>query len=98
MAPIPTMPDVAAAIYSYTAEALTCGRVPVFGSVEWVELADDDPAKQAAVVRAALAHWSASLVAGEAQVQASHAISAAYDWRGLACRPTREQVLRWRAR
>jgi hypothetical protein len=88
---------VAAASYDYVTPALTCGPVPTFGTAEWVALADDDPAKQAAVVRAALAHWGATQAQADNHVQASHAISGAHDWAGLAARPTREQVLRYRA-
>ena len=79
MTALPIMPDeaeVAEAIYRYSSPALTCGRVPTFGSAEWVELADDDPAKRAAVVRAALAHREAALAAQRAHMEASHAISA----------------------
>lgn len=99
MAPVPVGPselEVIEAIYRYISPALTCGRVPVFGSAEWAMLGDDDPAKHAAVVRAALAHWNTAQVEAENRVQASHAISAAYDWAGEANRPSRAQVLRWR--
>ena len=89
MAPVPVMPDeaeVATGIFQYVREALTCGRVPRFGTAEWVELDDADPAKHAAVVRAALAHWTATQVAAANQVQASQAISASHDWAGQATR------------
>jgi hypothetical protein len=79
MAPVPVMPneaEVAAALYHYVTPALACGRVPTFGTAEWVALGEDDPAKHAAVVRAALAHWGAALAAQQAHVQASQAIAA----------------------
>lgn len=101
MTPVEIRPDeadVVAAIYHYITPALTCGAAPKFGTEEWVALADDDPRKHAAVVRAALAHWSARLTQAENHMQASHAISAAHDWARQAARPTRAQVLRYRQR
>ena len=96
MAPLPVMPDeaeVAAEIYRYTAQALTCGgRVPRFGSPEWAALDDADPAKHAAVVRAALAHWGACQVEAQNHMQASLAISKAHDWAGEATRHMGTQV------
>lgn len=79
MAPMPVMPneaEVAAALFAYVAPALACGRVPAFGSAEWVELAEDDPAKHAAMVRAALAHWGTAQLAQQAHMEASRRIAA----------------------
>lgn len=78
--------DLTVEIFAYVAGALTCGEVPRFGTREWAELDDADPAKQAAVVRAALAHWGAEQLAMDAMVQASHAISEAGDWGAVAYR------------
>jgi hypothetical protein len=68
----------AEALYRYITPALTCGRVPTFGSAEWVELDEDDPAKQAAVVRAALVGWTVELDRQHTHLEASHAVAAAY--------------------
>lgn len=79
MAPMPVMPneaEVAEALLAYVAPALACGRVPTFGSAEWVALGDEDPAKHAAVVRAALAHWGTAQLAQQAHMEASQAIAA----------------------
>lgn len=81
MASIPARPDeleVAEALYLFITPALTCGRVPTFGSAEWVELADSDPRKLAAVVRAALVGWTVELDRQRTHAEASHAVAAAY--------------------
>lgn len=95
MTSLPIMPDeaeVAEAIYHYSSAALTCGRVPTFGSAEWVELANNDPAKHAAVVRAALAHREAALGAQRAHMEASHAISAVQNRPGWKVEQIKQQT------
>lgn len=82
MAAVPVMPDeleVAQALYHFMTPAMKLGDVPRFGTAEWVELADEDPRKYAAVIRAAMAHWGAALAAQQAHMEASQAIAAAED-------------------
>ncbi|GAB3029441.1 DUF2742 domain-containing protein [Mycobacterium bourgelatii] len=56
------------------------GYFPTVGSPEWCALADDDPAKIAAVLNAGQ-HWALHLeLAQQARCDASKAISAAEDW------------------
>lgn len=100
MAPLPVLPneaEVAEAVLAFATSSLTCGRVPRFASPEWVMLPDDDPAKKAAVVRAALAWWGRQLLEGEEHVEVSSAVSGGYDWSKQANRPTRAEVERRRS-
>lgn len=57
---------------------MTCGRVPVFGSAEWLRLPEDDPRKQAGLVRAALVGWMVELDRQHTHAEASHAVAVGY--------------------
>jgi hypothetical protein len=65
-------------------QVLAVDSWPLIGSPAWCELPDDDPAKLAAVFDAAQ-HWALRLeTCQEARAEASHAVSAADDWSGIA--------------
>jgi hypothetical protein len=62
------------------------GTWPTVGTPAWCALADDDPAKLAALLDAAQ-HWALRVeTCQQAEIQASHAISAAVDWSVIARR------------
>lgn len=62
----------------------TVGDFPMIGTPEWCALADDDPAKSAAIYDAAQ-HWALRLeTCQEARCEASRAISAAVNWSQIA--------------
>lgn len=63
---------------------LVSDRLPVPGTVGWLELADDDPAKKAAMLVAADHAVLRLEVSQEAMAAASRAIAAADDWSGIA--------------
>jgi hypothetical protein len=77
---MPSEAEILEAILRYSNEALKMGDVPTFGSARWSQLSDDNPAKSAAVIRAALAHWNFETQQAEAHAQASRAISKAHNW------------------
>ena len=57
---------------------------PVAGTPAWCALADDDPAKTAALLDASR-HWALRMeTCQQAECEASHAISAAADWSAIA--------------
>lgn len=102
--------EVLAAVHQAVAPALAARLViPPFGSWAWCELAEDDPARSHATVRAALAWWSgmafgpgvpASVldhVVAERMADASREVSAAANWRAIAHRPTYAELERRRA-
>lgn len=91
MAAVPVMPDeleVAQALYHYITPAMKLADVPRFGTAEWVSLDEDDPRRQAAVIRAAMAHWGAALAAQQAHMEASQAIA------GVEARQRRDPAFR----
>ena len=56
------------------------------GTPAWCALADDDPAKLAALLDAAQ-HWALRVdICQQAQCEAGHAVSAAADWSEIARR------------
>jgi Protein of unknown function (DUF2742) len=57
---------------------------PLLGTPSWCSLANDDPAKWAALLDAAQHHALRIETAQQALREASHDISAAADWSGLA--------------
>jgi hypothetical protein len=60
------------------------GTWPMAGTPQWCALPDDDPRKTAALFDAAQ-HWALRLETGQQQAaEASHDISAAADWPGIA--------------
>jgi len=60
------------------------GAWPTAGTPEWCALPDGDPAKTAALLDAAR-HWVLRVETCQAaECEASHAISAAADWRAVA--------------
>ena len=69
--------ELLAALHDYTGPAMTAGPLPEFGTARWAALADDDPAKGHAVVRAALAYWQLAQAAAQDHGQISGAVSAA---------------------
>lgn len=93
-------PEALAELHRWTTEALSAADVPIFGSVQWCGLDDDDPAKTYAAVRAALAWWvdqdRAAAEATEDHVSASHAISAALDWSAVSREPSYQELARRR--
>lgn len=57
---------------------------PMVGTPQWCDLADDDPRKLAAIFDAAQ-HWALRIeTSQEAQIQASHELSASADWSAIA--------------
>ena len=57
---------------------------PTVGTPDWCLLADDDPARQAAVFDAAQ-HWALHVeINQEVRAEASRAVSEAADWRAAA--------------
>ncbi|SPM42571.1 hypothetical protein A4G26_04885, partial [Mycobacterium numidiamassiliense] len=67
------------------------GSFPMIGTPEWCALADDHPAKLAAIFDAAQ-HWALRVEAAqEALAEASHSISAAEDWSDIADEVRRRQ-------
>lgn len=70
--------EQAEALYRYVTPALTCGRVPVFGSAEWLALPEGDPGKYAGLVRAALVGWTVELDRQHTHAEASHAVAVGY--------------------
>lgn len=60
------------------------GSWPMVGSPAWCALPDGDPGKIAAIFSAAEHHALRVETAQEAECEASSAISAAADWRGIA--------------
>jgi hypothetical protein len=60
------------------------GQWPMLGSPAWCALPDDDPAKLAALLDASR-HWALRVETCQtARCEASHAISAAANWSGIA--------------
>lgn len=59
-------------------------RLPLLGTPSWCLLADDDPAKIAAVLDGGCRHALRLELNQEARAEASKAIAAAADWRGVA--------------
>jgi hypothetical protein len=60
------------------------GSWPMAGTPEWCALADDDPAKTAALLDAAQ-HWALRVETCQvAECEASHAVSAGTDWGAIA--------------
>lgn len=93
--------DPLAALFEAVAPALTSGPAPEFGSVAWLALPVGHPARQAALVRAAMAWWSGSgrvfgpgLAPDHAIAAASKAVQAADPqlWRDLAGRRFQDGV------
>jgi hypothetical protein len=72
-------------VHSYVTPVLEAvGTWPMAGTPEWCELADDDPRKTAALFDAAQ-HWALRVETCQtAQCEASHSLSAAADWSGIA--------------
>lgn len=74
-------------VHEFVAPVLArVGPVPLAGSVEWQQLADDDPKKIAALFDAARHHALRVDMAQEAVAKATHAIAASGDWSGVAAR------------
>lgn len=75
--------DVIEELHRWSAEALTSGPLPPFGSAAWCAL-PDDRARVHAAIRAAVAWWTEQWASADAdardRIQASHAVSAAMDW------------------
>ena len=65
---------------------------PMAGSVEWQVLHDGDPRKMAALLDAARHHALRIDTAQEARADASKAIAASADWRGMAQEMVRRQA------
>jgi len=87
---MPDQAEIVQALFEYISPALKCdGDVPKFGTSEWVLLANDDPRKHAAVIRAALVGWHVDLAKRQAHMEASWAISAALAQCGYFDRPQR---------
>lgn len=62
------------------------GAWPMVGTTAWSDLADDDPAKLAALLDAAQ-HWALRVdTCQEAMAEASRAVSQAADWGAIAQR------------
>ncbi|MBU3749821.1 MAG: DUF2742 domain-containing protein [Mycobacterium sp.] len=59
-------------------------RLPLLGTPAWCELPDDDPAKLAAVLDGGCRHALRLELGQEALAEASKAVAAAADWRGIA--------------
>jgi Protein of unknown function (DUF2742) len=60
------------------------GSWPMAGTPEWCSLPDDNPAKIAALFDAAR-HWALRVdTLQTAECEASHAVSAAFDWSGFS--------------
>jgi hypothetical protein len=74
-------------VHSYVAPLLEAvGSWPTVGTPAWCDLVDDDPRKLAALLDASR-HWALRVETCQtAQIQASHAISAAADWSAIAYR------------
>jgi hypothetical protein len=71
----------ATAVYLHIAPTLIeTAQWPTAGTPAWAALADDDPAKLAALLYAALESVLAQDIRQAAERQASHAVSAAADW------------------
>lgn len=72
-------------VHLYAEPTLTeVGSWPMVGSLPWQHLPTDDPAKLAAVLDAAR-HWALRIENNQtARAVASHEISAAADWSGIA--------------
>jgi hypothetical protein len=100
--------EVQEGVHRAVRESLIAGPLPEFGSFNWLQLDVDDPRRLHAIVRAALVWWS-SQVFGSAipepvvvreisarMKSAAESVSAAYDWRAHANRPTQAQVQRRR--
>ena len=65
-------------------DAMPALRVPLLGTPGWCALDDTDPAKLAAVLDGGQ-HFALRLeIEQEARADASHTVSAAADWRGIA--------------
>ena len=65
-------------------EAMPVLRVPLLGTPAWCALDDTDPVKLAAVLNGGQ-HFALRLeIEQEARADASQAVSAAADWRGIA--------------
>jgi hypothetical protein len=92
----PSEAEILQAILNYSQESLKMGDVPKFGSGRWAQLRDDDPAKYAAVIRAALAYWNVETQQTEARAQASRAISKALDWAKQTLEPGHNEMNRRR--
>lgn len=59
-------------------------RVPLLGTPAWCDLADDDPAKLAAVIHGGCHHALRLEMTQEALAEASEDISTMVDWRAVA--------------
>lgn len=72
-------------VHLYAEPTLTgVGSWPMVGSLPWQALPTDDPVKLAAVLDAAR-HWALRIENNQtAMADASHEISAAADWTGIA--------------
>lgn len=72
-------------VHEYVQPLLTgTGSWPMVGTPEWCDLADDDPAKRAAIFDAAQ-HWALRIETSQAATaEASHDISTAADWPAIA--------------
>jgi len=72
-------------VHEYVTECVgTLTDWPMAGTPAWCDLDDWDPRKLAAVLDAGQHHALRVETAQEARAQASKAISAAADWRGIA--------------
>lgn len=95
--------DVLADVARWSGRSLE-GDAPHFGTLEWASLDDNDPRRDKAAVRYALAHWrmGAPVEELEARVEAAElklsslGISAAEDWTGLSYRPSAAELARRR--
>jgi len=70
-------------------------RLPLLGTPSWCLLADDDPAKLAAVLDGGCRHALRLELNQEARAEASKAVAAAVDWRSVAAELG--QLTQWRA-
>ena len=72
-------------VREYVTEALDrAGSWPMAGTPVWCKLADDDPAKMAALLDAAQ-HWALRVeIAQHAVREASRDVAGAADWRAIA--------------
>lgn len=71
----------------------TTDRVPPAGTLPWVELDDDDPAKRDAVLQAGVRWAVAEDARQEAMVQASHDVAETVDCQSIARSVLRQE---WR--
>lgn len=82
------------AVHEFVAERMNGIVFPMLGTPAWCALPDDDPAKLAAVLDGGQ-HHALRLELGQAALaDASRAIAAAADWRGIAAEITQRRAFR----